>query len=140
MNKLQELKMYVDESRHQDETVIIVFFDRTDMVSIPLMGITPVMRDRLDSQPYEIMAIRRNNQWMRRGQFDAMLSFCKCRICGCDIFHACEAGCWWIEKDLCSDCYGIDEYMTNLSIEKEPRNHHTAGEIISDIFNGFKLG
>ena len=28
----------------------------------------------------------------------------KCRVCGCDFFHACPGGCWWIEDDLCSRC------------------------------------
>ena len=27
-----------------------------------------------------------------------------CRVCGCTDDHACEGGCWWIEKDLCSKC------------------------------------
>ncbi len=28
----------------------------------------------------------------------------KCRICGCDWFHACPGGCYWVEEDLCSSC------------------------------------
>lgn len=27
-----------------------------------------------------------------------------CRVCGCSEFNACEGGCAWIEKDLCSSC------------------------------------
>ena len=27
-----------------------------------------------------------------------------CRGCGCDFFTPCEAGCYWIESDLCSAC------------------------------------
>lgn len=27
-----------------------------------------------------------------------------CRECGCDEFHACPGGCWWVEPDLCSAC------------------------------------
>lgn len=28
----------------------------------------------------------------------------KCRVCGCDWFHACPGGCYWVEDDLCSTC------------------------------------
>lgn len=28
----------------------------------------------------------------------------KCRVCGCDDFHACPDGCYWAEPDLCSAC------------------------------------
>lgn len=28
----------------------------------------------------------------------------KCRVCGCDDFHACPDGCSWVEPDLCSAC------------------------------------
>jgi len=27
-----------------------------------------------------------------------------CRVCGCTEEVACEGGCWWIERDLCSNC------------------------------------
>lgn len=27
-----------------------------------------------------------------------------CRICGCWELNACVAGCWWVAKDLCSQC------------------------------------
>jgi hypothetical protein len=27
-----------------------------------------------------------------------------CRVCGCSEFNACWAGCYWVEKDLCSAC------------------------------------
>jgi hypothetical protein len=27
-----------------------------------------------------------------------------CRICGCTDDHACQGGCHWVEKDLCSAC------------------------------------
>lgn len=30
----------------------------------------------------------------------------KCRVCGCDDFHACPGGCSWAEPDLCSACAG----------------------------------
>ncbi len=29
----------------------------------------------------------------------------KCRICGCDDNHACKGGCYWVENDLCSQCF-----------------------------------
>lgn len=32
----------------------------------------------------------------------------KCRVCGCDDFHACPGGCSWAEPDLCSTCAGKD--------------------------------
>lgn len=28
----------------------------------------------------------------------------KCRVCGCNDFHACPGGCSWVEDDLCSAC------------------------------------
>lgn len=28
----------------------------------------------------------------------------KCRVCGCTQYDPCEAGCWWVEDDLCSQC------------------------------------
>jgi len=30
-----------------------------------------------------------------------------CRVCGCSEYNACEGGCFWVEKDLCSECAGI---------------------------------
>lgn len=27
-----------------------------------------------------------------------------CRVCGCNDFHACPQGCFWVEHDLCSAC------------------------------------
>lgn len=27
-----------------------------------------------------------------------------CRVCGCTQNRACEGGCWWVERDLCSSC------------------------------------
>jgi ParB/RepB/Spo0J family partition protein len=27
-----------------------------------------------------------------------------CRVCGCTDQWGCEAGCWWVEEDLCSEC------------------------------------
>jgi len=29
----------------------------------------------------------------------------KCRVCGCDDLHACKGGCYWVEENLCSQCY-----------------------------------
>jgi len=29
-----------------------------------------------------------------------------CRVCGCSQEDACEGGCSWVEKDLCSSCVG----------------------------------
>jgi len=28
-----------------------------------------------------------------------------CRICGCTQLNACSGGCYWIEDDLCSQCF-----------------------------------
>ena len=28
----------------------------------------------------------------------------KCKVCGCDWFHACAGGCYWVKDDLCSKC------------------------------------
>ncbi len=30
-----------------------------------------------------------------------------CRVCGCSELNACEGGCSWVEKDLCSACIDI---------------------------------
>lgn len=30
-----------------------------------------------------------------------------CRVCGCTDDNACDGGCYWVEKDLCSQCVGI---------------------------------
>jgi len=27
-----------------------------------------------------------------------------CRVCGCTDMRACEGGCYWVERDLCSRC------------------------------------
>ncbi len=37
----------------------------------------------------------------------------RCRVCGCDQEHACKGGCYWIEDDLCSQCY---EKMNSFSV------------------------
>lgn len=31
----------------------------------------------------------------------------KCRICGCTWHNACDGGCYWVKKDLCSKCAGV---------------------------------
>ena len=28
----------------------------------------------------------------------------KCKYCGCDDYHACPGGCFWVEEELCSRC------------------------------------
>lgn len=33
----------------------------------------------------------------------------KCRVCGCDDFHACPGGCSWVEDDVCSACAGAEK-------------------------------
>lgn len=32
-----------------------------------------------------------------------------CRVCGCTDDHACEGGCCWVDKDLCSTCADKDQ-------------------------------
>lgn len=32
----------------------------------------------------------------------------RCRVCGCTDDHACPGGCYWVEKDLCSACLGME--------------------------------
>lgn len=34
----------------------------------------------------------------------------KCRVCGCDDFHACPGGCSWVEPGLCSACAGDEAW------------------------------
>lgn len=48
----------------------------------------------------------------------------KCRVCGCDWFHACTGGCYWVEEDLCSSCAGEsvigsrqDRPLTQMELE-----------------------
>lgn len=31
-----------------------------------------------------------------------------CRVCGCTWNNACPGGCYWVEKDLCSECVGVE--------------------------------
>jgi len=40
----------------------------------------------------------------------------KCRVCGCDWFHACLGGCYWVEDDLCSSC---EEDLANEMLSNE---------------------
>lgn len=32
-----------------------------------------------------------------------------CRVCGCTEDHACQGGCYWVERDLCSQCAEVGE-------------------------------
>lgn len=27
-----------------------------------------------------------------------------CRFCGCDFYHPCPGGCYWVAEDICSAC------------------------------------
>lgn len=40
-----------------------------------------------------------------------------CRVCGCDDDHACKGGCYWVEPDLCSQCYE-KEHSFSIKIRK----------------------
>ncbi|CAM4165616.1 hypothetical protein [Erysipelothrix aquatica] len=33
----------------------------------------------------------------------------KCKRCGCDWYHPCEGGCYWVDDELCSSCATEDE-------------------------------
>lgn len=35
----------------------------------------------------------------------------RCRICGCTEEHGCEFGCYWVERDLCSECALNDKFV-----------------------------
>lgn len=62
----------------------------------PVCGVlhaVPVFEPASREEAQELM--RRNQPAMR-----------KCRVCGCDDFHACPDGCSWVEPDLCSTCAG----------------------------------
>lgn len=37
-------------------------------------------------------------------EIDRLQRLPRCRVCGCWEFQACEGGCYWVEKDLCSAC------------------------------------
>jgi len=47
----------------------------------------------------------------------------KCEICGCTERKACEGGCWWISKTLCSTCY--KKILEDYAI----RHRHIANDI-----------
>lgn len=44
----------------------------------------------------------------------------KCRICGCDWFHACPGGCYWVEEDLCSSCASQGKELSLEEIKALP--------------------
>lgn len=46
------------------------------------------------------------------GKFSVHDGYKKCRVCGCDWFHACPGGCYWVEEDLCSCCAEESEHLT----------------------------
>lgn len=52
-----------------------------------------------------------------------------CRVCGCDDDHACKGGCYWVEPDLCSQCY---EKLNTYSIRR--RTVKMIGDVIQDDF------
>lgn len=48
------------------------------------------------------------------------MSFGKCRVCGCDDYHACvtsKGPCFWVEDDLCSACFELLRRHHSLSEE-----------------------
>lgn len=49
-------------------------------------------RDSMGNRLVENMAWEEEPEWRR------------CRICGCTESTPCRGGCWWVEKDLCSEC------------------------------------
>jgi hypothetical protein len=53
----------------------------------------------------------------------------KCRACGCDDDHACKGGCYWVEPNLCSQCYEKSQvYCIKLRTVK------MIGDVIQDGF------
>lgn len=42
-----------------------------------------------------------------------------CRICGCTWNNACPGGCYWVEKDLCSECVGEVNIMAKYTEQEE---------------------
>ncbi len=40
-----------------------------------------------------------------------------CRVCGCTDNQACQDGCYWVEKDLCSKCY--EELTASVDVDCE---------------------
>lgn len=54
----------------------------------------------------------------------------KCRICGCDWFHACPGGCYWVKDDLCSACA---EKLENDLLSSEENGNCASCEYGEDI-------
>jgi hypothetical protein len=57
---------------------------------------------RLRDDQADQFRVIRNPAFPRLVRFEAIER--TCRACGCTDSQACEAGCWWIEADLCSQC------------------------------------
>jgi hypothetical protein len=75
----------------------------------------------------------------------------KCRVCGCDDDHACKGGCFWIEPDLCSQCYEKSQLFSiklrNVEFhDEEMIDNHSEVKVIAEeipeetIAEGFIYG
>jgi hypothetical protein len=47
----------------------------------------------------------------------------KCKVCGCTAGHACEGGCFWVDKELCSVCALSNEHYIRFTL---PEHHRTS--------------
>ncbi len=52
----------------------------------------------------------------------------KCRVCGCTQNNACPGGCYWIERDLCSNC-AVCEHCGKTGEEIDIYKCETCGKI-----------
>lgn len=82
---------YIKEGTGEFYTVADDFGGTTDIIPNELC----TTRDAAEVMLEEIDATAGNEQ--------------KCRVCGCTQDSACPGGCYWVEDDLCSQCYKMDQ-------------------------------
>ena len=55
---------------------------------------------------------------IKKGSVYLMAGVRSCRVCGCTDNCACPGGCYWVEKDLCSNCKEmLDQGLTVEDIQ-----------------------
>lgn len=63
-----------------------------------------------------------------------------CRVCGCTDEDACEGGCYWVEKDLCSACVETAGRVRSI-VEgtPEPPGKSQAVLVVTEVPEGVEL-
>jgi hypothetical protein len=96
----------------------------------PLRERYALAHDTIDSA-YECAALIRGGEFgVLSGPLDEALSQIEglcvpfdgpaCRLCGCTQELGCEAGCWWVEPDLCSECATPEQRASGMRLVIEP--------------------